>query len=138
MGNYVSCWSGFGYRRLRQPHNQMIRSYNPLVTLTGPVNEERLRIPVSQKGVSLVANHIGIGFESIGIELGLNLVVIEQGKVSHPHSLYMQTLHMLTKWKERNGRSATGLVLVRALWRCRGRCTLEMDAILNILKSPST
>ncbi|XP_048247920.1 uncharacterized protein LOC124127415 [Haliotis rufescens] len=102
------------------------------------VNEERLNIPVSERDISLVASHIGIGFECVGIELGLTLVVIEQVTFARPYSLYMQVVHMLTKWKEKNGRSATSLVLVRALWRCNEKCTIEWEDILNILQGPST
>ncbi|XP_071096141.1 death domain-containing protein CRADD-like [Haliotis cracherodii] len=146
MGNIVLCWSGFKYQKISKTDNPITCHYNPQLAQRGPrhwnqayaVNEEMLDTLVSGRDLSLVASHIGIGFESVGIELGLTLVVIEQVTFSHPCSLYMQVVHMLTKWKERNGRTATSLVLVRALWRCNDRCPIEWEDILNILQGPST
>ncbi|XP_048253148.1 uncharacterized protein LOC125381047 [Haliotis rufescens] len=95
---------------------------------------ERLKTPVTPRDLGLVARHIGMGFEYIGIELGLSVVAIQQGRVAHPCSMYMQIFIILTKWKQWNGSSATYLDLVKALWTCKERCTIEWEDILNILQ----
>ncbi|XP_046563513.1 uncharacterized protein LOC124272389 [Haliotis rubra] len=141
MGN-ISCWPRPRYQKLFNTNNHIASQYEHQLAHGGQtpwshalaVTEDQLDTPVSARELSRVGSHIGIGYESVGIELGLTFVKMEQIKVAHPRSLYMQVVHMLTKWKEKNGRSATGLVLVRALWRCNDRCTMEWEDILNILQ----
>ncbi|XP_067662060.1 uncharacterized protein [Haliotis asinina] len=142
MGNIQFCWSRPRYQKLFHTNNYIASHYEPQLVHRGQtpwnhehaVTEDELDTPVSARDLGRVASHIGMEFESVGIELRLTLVTLEQGKVRHPWSLYMQIVHMLTKWKEKNGRSATGLVLVRALWRCKDRCTIEWEDILKILQ----
>ncbi|XP_046344841.1 uncharacterized protein LOC125377882 [Haliotis rufescens] len=110
MGNIVLCWSGFKYQKISKTDNPITCHDNPQLAQRGPthwnqayaVNEEMLDTPVSDRDLSLVASHIGIGFEIVGIELGLTLVVIERVTFPYPYSLYMQVVHMLTKWKRKN------------------------------------
>ncbi|XP_060591100.1 probable serine/threonine-protein kinase pats1 [Ruditapes philippinarum] len=100
--------------------------------------DHRIKIQIPKKGVtekllSQISKEIGHNWQTLGHELGVTKVQIEQIIEDNPHSTSMKIFAMLTKWSQ-NVEIATFDVLVESMQKCP---TLNVDwgEIRNILDS---
>ncbi|XP_071097018.1 death domain-containing protein CRADD-like [Haliotis cracherodii] len=88
---------------------------------------------LSEQLIERVAEHIGEGYEAVGIRLGLPKVFIDRCKMSHS-SHHMQVFFMLYTWRQTAGTQATVRVLMDVLMDSVHVCDVDMEAIVRLLK----
>ncbi|XP_046582321.1 uncharacterized protein LOC124289728 [Haliotis rubra] len=94
------------------------------------LTEEQRQTCVTDRTLFVVSQHIGRGWEVLGMELGLRYVCVD--RCATPNSSpQMQTLAMLNTWRQLKGRRATVEELITALQRSIPGCTVDMFAIIR-------
>ncbi|XP_060591096.1 uncharacterized protein LOC132746054 [Ruditapes philippinarum] len=96
----------------------------------------KLQIPkkeVTEKLLSQISNQIGHNWQTLGHELGVTQVQIEQIIEENPHRTSMKIFAMLTKWSL-NAEIATFDVLVESMQKCP-HLNVDWGEIRNILDS---
>ncbi|XP_046343294.2 uncharacterized protein LOC124124211 isoform X2 [Haliotis rufescens] len=118
MKNLCCCvWSGY----------QLVPPDEDLLT------EDERRSCVSERALMQVSQHIGGGFQVLGLRLGLPYVSVERCTLSQS-SPQMQIFVMLNTWRQLKGRQATVEVLVQALSDSMSVCTVDMPRVYRVIR----
>ncbi|XP_046566138.1 uncharacterized protein LOC124274806 [Haliotis rubra] len=97
------------------------------------LTEDERRSCVSERTLFLVSQHVGGGFQMLGLRLGLPYVSVERCTLSQS-SPQMQIFAMLNTWRQRKGRRATVEVLVQALSDSMSVCTVDMPHVYRVIR----
>ena len=91
-------------------------------------------VRITEALLGKISKRIGHNWQTLGHELGVRQVQIEQIIEDHPNSMSMKIFFMLKKWLSENAELATLDVLIQAIQKCP-TLTVDWDEIRNIIDS---
>ncbi|XP_046343292.2 uncharacterized protein LOC124124211 isoform X3 [Haliotis rufescens] len=97
------------------------------------LTEDERRSCVSERALMQVSQHIGGGFQVLGLRLGLPYVSVKRCTLSQS-SPQMQIFVMLNTWRQLKGRQATVEVLVQVLSDSMSVCTVDMPRVYSVIR----
>ncbi|XP_045173248.2 uncharacterized protein LOC123534863 [Mercenaria mercenaria] len=90
-----------------------------------------LNAELNDKILSKISRSIGNNWQTLGLELGVAEVQIEQITENHPNNTAMRIYHMLKSWCLQSTDSVNMNVLVRKMQEC-SNVSIQWDAVRNI------
>ncbi|XP_067676822.1 uncharacterized protein [Haliotis asinina] len=86
------------------------------------------QLVVTDKLIGRIAQHIGAEWEVIATEMGIDKPKREAIIVKHP-TIQLRVSEAMSVWKQKTSRQATITSLMKILWACNNRCTINWEGI---------
>ena len=86
---------------------------------------------LSDKDFEKLALALGVGWEHVGISLGISSTEMDHCKLDYPQRTDMQVYAVLKKWKRNNQTKVTFLMFVKALFE-NERAHVDWDTVKNV------